>query len=216
MEERSLPADGGGGTTCNSPPCAASLLGDVGLTTATGMIRVPASRSPPAKIFTAHSRLASTASRTVFPEGLGCSPGSKGHVSGGIDTFTAEQMVAYQCGVTLPRVEGNRSGRGTTHTRARIPTRLASCCCCCCCRRCSCPFSTRHISQPHFADRRMRRAHPGVPLPRAPQVPVRPGRRRPPRRRSARRLTPRRRPSMEKYEDTNVLPKLDACGAHFA
>jgi hypothetical protein len=40
--------------------------------------------------------------------GLGCSPGSLGHVAGGIDTHTAEQMVAHQCGVTLPRYEGAR------------------------------------------------------------------------------------------------------------
>ena len=40
--------------------------------------------------------------------GLGCSPGSLGHVTGGIDTHTAEQMVAHQCGVALPRYEGER------------------------------------------------------------------------------------------------------------
>ena len=40
--------------------------------------------------------------------GLGCSPGSLGHVAGGIDTHTAEQMVAHQCGVALPRYEGER------------------------------------------------------------------------------------------------------------
>jgi hypothetical protein len=39
-------------------------------------------------------------------ESLGCSQGSLGHVAGGIDTRTAEQMIASQCGITLPRVEG--------------------------------------------------------------------------------------------------------------
>ena len=38
---------------------------------------------------------------------FGCAKGEDGHVAGGIDTNTAEQMVAAQCGVTLPRMEGN-------------------------------------------------------------------------------------------------------------
>jgi len=38
---------------------------------------------------------------------LGCAQGSLGHVAGGIDTHTAEQMVASQCGIKLPRVEGS-------------------------------------------------------------------------------------------------------------
>ena len=28
-------------------------------------------------------------------------------MAGGIDTYTAEQMVAHQCSVTLPRIEGD-------------------------------------------------------------------------------------------------------------
>ena len=39
---------------------------------------------------------------------LGCSPASLGHVQGGIDTRTAEQMIAHACGVTLPRIQGNQ------------------------------------------------------------------------------------------------------------
>jgi len=38
-------------------------------------------------------------------EGLGCSPASLGYVGGGIDTFTAEQMIAAACSVDLPRIE---------------------------------------------------------------------------------------------------------------
>jgi hypothetical protein len=37
---------------------------------------------------------------------LGCTAG-KGYVSGGIDTLTAEAMVAQDCGVVLPRIEGS-------------------------------------------------------------------------------------------------------------
>ena len=38
---------------------------------------------------------------------LGCSDPSLGYVVGGIDTYTAEQMVAHACGVTLPRIEND-------------------------------------------------------------------------------------------------------------
>jgi hypothetical protein len=48
-----------------------------------------------------------TSQQDFILEGLGCSQGSLGHVAGGIDTQTAEQMVAYQCSITLPRVEGD-------------------------------------------------------------------------------------------------------------
>jgi len=37
--------------------------------------------------------------------GLGCNPGSLGHVQGGIDTRTAEAMVSWQCKIELPRFE---------------------------------------------------------------------------------------------------------------
>ena len=40
-------------------------------------------------------------------EGLGCSDGELGHVAGGVDTATAEKMVATQCGITLPRTDAN-------------------------------------------------------------------------------------------------------------
>lgn len=37
--------------------------------------------------------------------GLGCSTGSLGYIDGGIDTRIAEAMVAFQCGIKLPRLE---------------------------------------------------------------------------------------------------------------
>ena len=39
--------------------------------------------------------------------GLGCASG-KGYVDGGIDTMTAEALIAEECGVELPRYEGDR------------------------------------------------------------------------------------------------------------
>ncbi|CAE8588430.1 unnamed protein product [Polarella glacialis] len=53
------------------------------------------------------SRLVFTSTQDNILEALGCSPGSLGHVAGGIDTHTAEQMVAKQCSITLPRIAGN-------------------------------------------------------------------------------------------------------------
>ena len=46
-----------------------------------------------------------TSQQDFILEGLGCSPGSLGHLSVGIDTKTAEAMVAHQCGITLPRYD---------------------------------------------------------------------------------------------------------------
>lgn len=40
-------------------------------------------------------------------EALGCADGNDGHVIGGIDTATAEQMVAHQCSIILPRIVGD-------------------------------------------------------------------------------------------------------------
>jgi hypothetical protein len=45
-------------------------------------------------------------------ESLGCAQGSLGHVSGGIDTRLAEQLVAFQCSVALPRTSS--SGKYTS------------------------------------------------------------------------------------------------------
>jgi hypothetical protein len=47
-----------------------------------------------------------TSTQNNILEALGCADGNDGHVVGGIDTFMAEQMVAHQCGITLPRFDG--------------------------------------------------------------------------------------------------------------
>ena len=49
-----------------------------------------------------------TARQNGILESLGCEDGSLGHVAGGIDTHTAEQMVAAQCDITLPRWENGQ------------------------------------------------------------------------------------------------------------
>jgi len=39
--------------------------------------------------------------------GFGCTDPSDGYVAGGIDTYTAEQVVATACGITMPRWDGD-------------------------------------------------------------------------------------------------------------
>jgi hypothetical protein len=39
---------------------------------------------------------------------LGCAGPADGYLDGGIDTYTAEQMLATSCNITLPRNEGNK------------------------------------------------------------------------------------------------------------
>ena len=48
-----------------------------------------------------------TSTQDNILRGLGCTDPSDGYLNGGIDTNTAEQMVAYACGITLPRYEGS-------------------------------------------------------------------------------------------------------------
>jgi hypothetical protein len=38
---------------------------------------------------------------------LGCDPPSNGYIIGGIDTKTTMEMMAFQCGVQLPRIEND-------------------------------------------------------------------------------------------------------------
>jgi len=83
------------------------MLGDVALTTASGTnARTGTTFSPGENIYGPFE--AGFSSRQDFIlEGLGCAQGSLGYVDGGIDTLTAEKMVAHQCSITLPRIEGN-------------------------------------------------------------------------------------------------------------
>jgi len=91
---------------CSTPPCAASLLGDVALTTATGTDPGTGDFFATGENVFGPFENGFGAPQAPILGGLGCSPASDGYVEGGIDTQTAEQMVAHQCGVTLPRTEG--------------------------------------------------------------------------------------------------------------
>lgn len=83
---------------------AAPMLGDVGRTTASGTnVRTGNTFTAGENIYGPFEAGFGTQQDGILA-GLGCSPGSLGHVAGGLDTYTAEQMVAYQCEVILPRV----------------------------------------------------------------------------------------------------------------
>ncbi|CAD7974941.1 unnamed protein product [Amoebophrya sp. A120] len=98
---------GGSAITCTARPCGASTLGDVALVTASGTdTRSGVTFSPGENIYGPFEAGFSSQQDFILT-GLGCSTGSLGYIDGGIDTYTAEQMVAYQCSITLPRVENN-------------------------------------------------------------------------------------------------------------
>lgn len=85
---------------------AAPLLGDVGFTTVGG-VQGPKTFVAGENIYGPFEAGFDSAQKDIL-EGLGCTDASKGYVQGGIDTYTAEQMVAESCDVTLPRTEGDK------------------------------------------------------------------------------------------------------------
>jgi len=99
---------------CNPSPCqasAAALLGDVARTTTSGTdSRTGATFFVGENIFGPFENGFGVQQNAILRR-LGCSDPSVGHVSGGIDVWTAEQMIAHQCGITLPRiVSGGANG----------------------------------------------------------------------------------------------------------
>lgn len=97
-----------GNSPSSSSPHAAAMLGDVGLTTVSGTVTRTGQVLPVGEnIFGPFEAGFGTQQDNIL-QGLGCSSGSLGHIAGGIDTKTAEEMVAFQCSITLPRVEGNQ------------------------------------------------------------------------------------------------------------
>lgn len=85
----------------------ASLLGDVALTSVAGVEfdgDFGQQDLPVGTHIYGPFEAGFTATQDFILAKLGCATG-KGYVEGGIDTYTAEQMVAQDCGVTLPRWE---------------------------------------------------------------------------------------------------------------
>ena len=81
------------------------------------LIRVPASRSPPAKIFTAHSRLASTASRTVFSRASGAAPAPRGTCPAASTPSRPSRW--WRTNAVSRCRESKATGQPRHHTRAR-------------------------------------------------------------------------------------------------
>ena len=85
-----------------------SLLGDVGFTTVSGTDARTGAVFPIGENIYGPFEAGFGAQQNSLLAGLGCSNPTLGHVPGGIDTQTAEQMIAYGCGITLPRTEQNQ------------------------------------------------------------------------------------------------------------
>jgi len=100
-------------SACTTTPCAIPLdpPAEIGLTTAAGTDA--RTGTPFAAGISIVGPFADGFSEAQSSElsALGCSPASSGFVPSGVDVYTAEQMIAHQCGVTLPRVdnEGTQS-----------------------------------------------------------------------------------------------------------
>ena len=99
-------------TVTSDEASAAALLGDVGYTTTGGTDAYTGQTFSSGENiygpFEAGFNGAVSMQAAVIQE-LGCSSedAANVYVLGGIDTSTAEQMVAFQCGVTLPRTAGS-------------------------------------------------------------------------------------------------------------
>lgn len=93
-------------------PAVCPLLGDVALTTVEG--KCPSCQWAANGVFPIGENIYGpfeagfTAKQDTILEGLGCNPGSLGHMAGGIDTKTAEAMMSHQCSITLPRYDNGK------------------------------------------------------------------------------------------------------------
>jgi hypothetical protein len=85
-------------------PKAAALLGDVGLTTVAGTATSSNKQLPVGENIYGPFEAGFTQAQDNVLATFGCETG-RGYLAGGIDTYTAEQMVAADCGVTLPRTD---------------------------------------------------------------------------------------------------------------
>lgn len=106
---------------------------------------------------------------------LGCAPAELGYVVGGIDTRTAEQLVAKQCAVALPRIEGGRYLSLVDECGA-------------------------HTGAAHLHER-LACLYDGGAAGHSPRIGVA--------------TDAARTPIYGRWESSDVLPQLDACGAHF-
>jgi len=83
------------------------MLGTVGTTTATGTDTYSARSHKIGETIAGPFEAGFSSAQADILKGLGCTDVTP-TVDGGIDTLLAEQLVAYACGVTLPRVENSK------------------------------------------------------------------------------------------------------------
>lgn len=103
------PGGNGAGAPASSSAHAAPVLGDVAKTIVAGTdARTGANFQAGENIYGPFEAGFGSQQDGIL-ESLGCAQGSLGHVAGGIDTQLAEQMIAQQCSITLPRIEGGGS-----------------------------------------------------------------------------------------------------------
>lgn len=87
---------------------AASLLGDIGRTTVNGTdARTGKTFMVGESIYGPFEAGLNSAQDHILRQ-VGCIPASRGYVDAGIDATITEQMVAFQCDITLPRLEDGK------------------------------------------------------------------------------------------------------------
>eukprot|EP00941_MAST-03F_sp_MAST-3F-sp1_P000439 g439.t1 len=113
---------GGGGTTsctnptCSSPPCAASLRGDVGCTTVSGTVAYSADLLTKGDAIPANTHIYGPfeagfgETQKNILKGFGCTDDnveSAYDTVGGTDVDIAEKKIAAACNLVMPRIEGD-------------------------------------------------------------------------------------------------------------
>jgi hypothetical protein len=98
--------DEGTGVACTAPPCPGGDLGDVGFVTVSGTDDRSGGTFAPGENIYGPFEAGFSATQDNILATLGCTSGF-GYVDGGIDTNLAERIVAHDCSVVLPRVEGD-------------------------------------------------------------------------------------------------------------
>lgn len=182
---------------------AAPMLGSIAVTTVAGTdIYTPFNTFPVGTTIAGPYEAGFDAFIDAMLGWLGCSPSSRGYLAGGINTQTALEMVAYQCGVTLPSISGGvykslfwsmgvhspPNTAGCTSPPGGLPGYAA------------CANPAYHFHQ--YFTQLYNGTRPGHSTQIGITSPV-----------SGSGVTPRY--IYGAYESTGVLPTLDACNGHF-
>ena len=99
-------AEVGPGTPGVVAPYGASMLGGVGKTTVAGTDPYSGLTFPVGSTIAGPFEAGFDSQIDTLLSWLGCSPASRGYLAGGIDTATGLAAVNYQCGASLPVVSG--------------------------------------------------------------------------------------------------------------